>query len=378
MAELAAGLGFGWSAVQNVFFVMDLADRIKPVVPEEAKTAVKIVLGSGSGTTTAGGPAPHVALWDDNGSRIGQYTPGKKDKIDQGSVKDIVIDHTQTVPKYSQADPQYVMVSLNSDDAICISVIAVANKKIDGTFLGDIGAKCGQTWFESENPVGNKDEKPKCVWLDGNHDNGINARALSFHLRDLAPVDAKLAQYKDNPDTLCKSTPRYSFWGDLLPNGIPPFFDPPLKYNDGNGGDVDLSLVLDDPNMPWDKSATMHPTKGPKRRMRRDGQALGKRNVSMNRDPSHLIISEHDNSDVRGICESETSYGWDIVSTKQKLFCDMEHKQLYPVCCEKVREKCFDVERRTLVGGLGVDKRDPEVARLRFERGYNSTAHWRM
>ncbi|KAL7628437.1 hypothetical protein AAE478_002640 [Parahypoxylon ruwenzoriense] len=370
---MASALGFAFDAA-GLLVPLALSDAFKPSVPSEAKTSVQIILGGGKRTSTAGGPAPHIALWDDDGNRIGQWHPGKKDKIDQNNVKNIVIEHSQTTPKYSQADPYYVMISQLSDDAICVAGITVANSKISGAFYGDTGYKCGQSWFASENRIGSDFQAPRCVWLDGNHDNGINARALSFHLNDMQPNDDKLEQYYENLDTLCKSTPRFSYWGNLLPDGIPPFFNPPLKYKGDNGADVDVSKVIDDPKHPWDKGAYLHPGKTNARR-RRDDTTVARR--SANHDISHLIVTDQD-TDVKEICESETSYGWDIISTQQNLFCDMEHKQLYPICGNGITTKCFDLEGKTLVGAPHLDARDEEVQKLRFGRSYNTTSHWKM
>ncbi|GKT58222.1 hypothetical protein ColTof4_12147 [Colletotrichum tofieldiae] len=366
-----AALGFAIDAA-GLFASLKLSGAFDQPTPSEAKTNVQIILGNGERTSTAGGPAPHIALWDDNGTRIGQWHPGKKDKIKQGDVKNIVIEHSQTRPKNSQADPYYVMLSQLDDDAICISAVLVANSKISGAFYGDTGYKCGQSWFASENRIGSEFEAPRCVWLDANHDHGINARAISFHLNDMQPNDDKMQQYYENLDTLCKSTPRFSFWGNLLPDAIPPFFKPRLKYKNGNGADEDLTKVLDDPNHPWDKGAYMAPQKvnQPKRRETRANHS------STNRDRSHLIISNQ-KTNVREICESETSYGWDIVSTRQNVFCDMEHKQLYPLCTNSVITKCFHLEQKTLVGTPGLNLRDEEVQKLRYGRSYNTTNVWK-
>jgi hypothetical protein len=61
-----------------------------------AFTAVKIVVGQGDGSM--GGNIPHIALWDDNGKRIGQYHAGKKHTKDEDGFDDIVIQHSQTTP----------------------------------------------------------------------------------------------------------------------------------------------------------------------------------------------------------------------------------------------------------------------------------------
>jgi hypothetical protein len=209
-----------------------------------------------------------------------------------------------------------------SNNAICISAISVVGQNIQGNFFGDIGYKCGMSWFPSDNAIGSDFTKPRCVWLDADHTNKINARALSFHVNDMVPNQDKTAQYQQNLDTLCKSTPRFSFWRDLLPNAIIPFFKPRLQYTGDNGADIDLDRVLDDPNQPYNKGASMHRRGMPKARR--------EENKGSNHDITQLIISESD--DAREVCEHPNSYGWDIVSKKQSLFCCMEHKQLYPLC----------------------------------------------
>ncbi|TRX93459.1 hypothetical protein FHL15_005734 [Xylaria flabelliformis] len=366
---MSSVLGFIFDAA-GVIVPLALSDAFKPHVPQEAKTNVQIIIGHGS--STAGGTVPHIALWDDDGNRIGQFHPDGDEKIGNGDVKTITIDHSQTVPKYSQADPYYVLVSQLSDDATCIAAITVANSKISGAFYGDTGYKCGQSWFASDNRIGSDFWKPKCVWLDANHDNGINARALSFHLNDMQANDAKLDEYYENLDALCKSTPRFSFWGNLLPDGIIPFFNPKLEYKDDNGADVDLSKVLDDPNHPFDKSVYLH--QGEKKASRARSAKTRRTPRGANHDPSHLIISDQD-TDVREICNHPNSYGWDIVSTQQGVFCDMEHKQLYPLCGGGIASNCFSLNSTTLIGEQTI-ARDESAMKLRFGRSYNTTAHW--
>ena len=306
-----------------------------------------------------------------DGHRIGQWHPGKKSYINQNYTGTVVIEHSQTEPKYSQADPYYIMLSQVNNDGLCISAISVSNTKISGLFWGDIGYKCGQTWFANTNRIGDTFRASKCVWLDADHENDINARAMSFHLNDIVFSDEKLEQYKEYPDTLCKSTPRFSFWGNLLPDGTPPFFQPPLRYKDDNGADEDMSRVLDDPEHPWDKGAWMIPQKV--NLFKRHKPKARPRNG--NKDPSHLIISDQQ-TNVQEICDSDTSYGWDIVSTRQGIFCDMEHHIAYPLCKGGHVTKCFDLENKTLVPARGLNLRDLEVQKLRFGRSYNTTDRW--
>jgi hypothetical protein len=276
------------------------------------------------------------------------------------------IPHKQTEPSMSQADPYYVMLSTMSNDAICISVISVMGQKIQGTFFGDTGYMCGMSWFPSDNAIGSDYSKPRCAWLDADHSAQINARAVSFHLNDMQPEPQKLAQYDENQDTLCKSSPRFSFWGNLLPDGVPPFFNPPLKYTGDNGADVDITKVLDDPENPVDKGKFL--------RRRRTANARRSQQRGSNHDTTRLIISDQ-NDNVREVCEHPNSYGWDIVSSKQGLFCCMEHKQLYPLCSASVTNKCFDLDVKTLRGGSDIHVE--EANHMRFGRLYNTTTHWK-
>lgn len=123
----------------------------------------------------------------------------------------------------------YVMLSQQEYDAICISSIQVSNGVISGTWYGNTGHMCGMDWFLSSRRLGESFVTPECVWLDADHTDGLKAKALSFHLNDMIASSDKLDMYTKNEDYICKSTPRFSWWGNLLPDGIIPFFTPPLQ-----------------------------------------------------------------------------------------------------------------------------------------------------
>ncbi|KAK1998297.1 hypothetical protein LX36DRAFT_681110 [Colletotrichum falcatum] len=145
-----------------------------------------------------------------------------------------------------------------------------------------------------------------------------------------------------------------------------------LKYKNGNGADENLTNVLDEHNHRWDKGAYMAPKKF--KRPKREARASSS---SANHDPSHLIMSNQQNTKARGICDSETSYGWEIVSTRQKVFCDMEHKQLYLLCTDSVTTECFHLDEKTLFGDPGLNLRGETVQELRYGRSYNTTNAWK-
>lgn len=368
---MASALGFIVNAA-GLFVPLGLELKSALQKPKEA-TSVQIIVGSGDSTT--GGSVPHIALWDNDGNRIGQYHPDDDDTIDEGDVKSITVEHSQTRPKYHQADPYYVMLSNLENNAICIAAIAVANQKISGTFYGDTGYTCGQSWYLSQNKIGSSFEKPRCVWLDSDHTNKINARALSFHLNDMAPSQDKLNEYADNKDTLCKSTPRFSIWGNLFPDGVIPFFEPPLEYfpdGDGEGADKDPKRVIDKHNQ-YNKGVYLN--QGEKRS--RSHQPRRSVNAtSANHNPEHLVITDHKEDNIKELCEHPNSYGWDIVSTYQELFCDMEDKQLYPLCSATIKDNCFDMSNKAIIPKAGLGARDQFSAYVPI-KNYTSEQHWK-
>lgn len=367
---MAGALGFILNAA-GILIPLGLQAKYSMSAPQQV-TSVQIIAGSGS---TSGGNVPHIALWDDDGNRIGQYNPGRKDKLKEGDAVTISVPNNENYN--TQADPYYVMLSNFENDAICIAAVTVSNQEISGTFFGDTGYLCGQSWFPSQNSIGSDFQKPKCVWLDGDHTNGINARALSFHLNDMAPDQDKLAEYQDMPDTLCRSTPRFSFWGNLLPDSEIPIFKPKLEYKvdsatGGQGADEDPQRVID--KYEYDKAVYMYQGPTAKRAVRAPPRGVQARGANHN--PGHLIITEHPHDDVREVCEHPNSYGWDIVSTVQNLYCDMEYKQLYPVCNgREFVDNCFDSVAKIIVPTGGVNATD-ELAAHVPRKAYTSQAYW--
>lgn len=365
---MAQALGFVLDAA-GVFIPLGFA--IADAIPDNrASTIIQIMTGNGNDThplNNGGGNVPHVALWNQDGKRLGQVNPGSKQKISQNNDPKegrIEVKYNQNGGDYE--DPGYIMLSQQEGDAICIASIQVSNGAISSTFYGDTGYSCGQSWFYSSREFGDKLVMPKCVWLDGDHTNGINAKALSWHLNDLVPTDDKIEMFNSNPDYLCKSTPRFSFWGDLLPDSMIPFFQPKLEYNrdsvsGGQGADKNPDRALD--KKVYDKSVQMYQGGSAKREERTatrpDVRARNLKRRGNNHNPSHLIVSEKHGHSARELCEHPNSYGYDFVSTTDGGYCDMETKRFYPVCdhVNDVTHTCFDVERRALVGTGGINAR---------------------
>ncbi|KXH40762.1 hypothetical protein CSIM01_08490 [Colletotrichum simmondsii] len=331
-------------AASTLVSVKLLVDASKPVANDPA-TLVTFTTGHHNDMTGAGGKIPHIALWDDFGKRIAQWHPGKNQKMASGADGD---RHGQIVVKHNQnggkgADPFYIMLSNHDDDAICISTITT----------------CGQSWYYSDRTLGETRFTTPCVWLDGDHTDGLNAKAMSFHLNDFAPTQSKIDLYTMYPEKgypyLCKSTPRFSFWGNLLPDGCIPFFDPPLKYTfDGadQGADEDPDIALD--KQTYDKSVYLRQgeRKISKRNNRSRTKKLSKRQGS-NMDLERLIITKIEGQTAREICEDPNSVGYDILSYSDNMYCDISEKRLYPLCSGGTTSSCFNASSVQLIGEAG-------------------------
>jgi hypothetical protein len=154
------------------------------------------------------------------------------------------IANDQTVPKGVPRQPEYISVVMKETDAICISYIFVSGNGAQWVWYGDLGWTCGADWYHNYFMVGGGTYAPRCVWIDQDHPNGLRFQGLSLHMPDFQSTDDRITEYNNNPDTLCKSSPRMKFWPSIVPDTVIPFFNPVLEYTDG-GADLDPSAVID-------------------------------------------------------------------------------------------------------------------------------------
>ncbi|KAF4786021.1 hypothetical protein HER10_EVM0012618 [Colletotrichum scovillei] len=374
-------LGFLFGINDRIYNLMWSHDKGIPTEHVD-HTLVTIMLGDESG---AGGHQPQMELYDDFGAMIGHRMTNDGDRIGKNNNLDdsiYKIEHNVHVDKMTT--PKYIVINQWSSDAICVSAIQVSNGKLSSVFYGDLGALCGQSWFFSRRRLDAKLMHPKCVWLDEDHTNGFNARAMSFHLNDMLGTPDKVKMYKENPqEYLCKSTPRFSFWYQLRPGANLPFFKPPLEYERDaitgqEGRDKDPQRAVD--KVKWDKMTDHDPQPIARRSMtaserRAKRKKLAKRQ-GRNPDITHLIITRAEEHAASLVCNSTTSYGHDVVSLHEKTYCDMTVKRLYNLCDNTFKEDCFDVERRTLIGHGGIGARGEISAVGNPQKRYETAAHW--
>lgn len=95
-----------------------------------------------------------------------------------------------------------------------------------------------------------------------------------------------------------------------------------------------------------------------------------------NPDITHLIITRAEEHAASLVCNSTTSYCHDVVFLHEKTYCDMTVKRLYNLCDDVLKESCFDVERRTLIGRGGINARGEISAVGIPQKRYKTAAHW--
>ncbi|OHF03852.1 hypothetical protein CORC01_00714 [Colletotrichum orchidophilum] len=374
-------LGFLFGINNKIYNLMWSHDKGIPTEHVDY-TLVTMMLGDENG---ASGHQPQMEIYADDGKLIGTRLTNRDDRIERNNDLDgsiYKIEHN--VHKDKMTTPKYIAINQWSSDAVCVSAIQVSNGKLSSVFYGDLGAYCGQSWFFSRRRLDEKLMHPKCVWLDEDHTVGFNARAISFHINDMLGTPDKVKMYQENSrDYLCKSTPRFSFWYQLRPGANLPIFNPPLEYERDaitgqEGRDKDPRRAIDKVN--WDKMAYHDPQPVRRRSLtaaerRAKREKLAKRQGT-NPDITHLIVTRAEEHAASLVCNSTTSYGHDVVSLREKTYCDMTVKRLYHLCDDIFRANCFDVERMILIGHGGINARGEVSAVGVPEKRYLTASQW--
>ncbi|KAA8642508.1 hypothetical protein EYZ11_011692 [Aspergillus tanneri] len=221
--------------------------------------------------------------------------------VNNGNLGEVKVDH--------ENQGAYTLFSAN-DDAICVAWVTTTWSDDRGgnkyAVSGDYGEACGGTWFESHMYTdSNKEHQPKCFWIDKN---GDQAKTV-FQVRWPAFSESEYDSNSDkDPKRLCNNID-FGFRDEKDPNSI--------NY--------------------WTSSKK----RSSPLRVR---QPIARPECVK----SELVVSEFDNHSAKRLCESHTSMGPDFAHIREGLFCDTEHKILYPFCNEKITNNCFDLETRSI------------------------------
>ncbi|KAL8789582.1 MAG: hypothetical protein Q9195_006759 [Heterodermia aff. obscurata] len=331
-------------------------------------TQVQIGIGAGTGGSdvNAGGSVPHVALWDQDGHRIGQYKGSANGHYKAGTANDVIVKNNQNGNK--KASPHYLSLVAFEHDGICVSMVAVSGNGVNWGWTGDLAKMCGNAdWYPSSYILGDGTSTPSCIWIDSDHTNGIHGAGFSLHMPDFAATDGRRDQLSNNLDTNCKSAPRMTFWYDILPDDEIPFFNPPLNYTE-NGADKDPQKVIT-------RQSDLYPS-DPK--LRKRSRHLIKRDSNLK--PEHLVISDLPSHSAKEVCEDPNSLGWDFVSTVEGTYCDISAREWWYLCSDEMPTGCFDLERQEMRGNApghkGLQQRDILSGREFPVKSYQTSDHW--
>ncbi|KAL8705965.1 MAG: hypothetical protein Q9201_000959 [Fulgogasparrea decipioides] len=376
----------------------------------EVYTSVKIGSGLQLANETdfgTGGNTPNIALWDGQGHRIGRYGALNDEKILDGTISDnIKVQHDDTEPANLRKKPEYMLLSMNHDDAICINFISVTDPNDDKqAWYGDVGFSCGANWYQSRYPIGEKNYMPRCTWLDKNHSKNLKHRGIGIHLPDFAASDERAKQYQDVHDSMCKSQPRFWLYPDIKPDDTIPVFFPPLDYN-SDLTDKDTEKVINNKGYPAGNPKMVIPPGSHKhKRSSLEPEPPVRRrwtNPPDSQFQGELVMSSHESHSAKELCEHDNSAGPDFVSFHENVFCDMSTKKMWPLCAspEKTKEQqaaqsgdpiqevqvkqepaedkgqqvqfaCFDTETKSM-RGAGPHKRDSSIP----VKQYHKAEHW--
>ncbi|KAM0717907.1 hypothetical protein Q7P37_006239 [Cladosporium fusiforme] len=269
-------------------------------------TAVTVKAGISSVNDDVGGFGGQVNAvygYDQFNAYLGKSSGAK---VKEGDVNDFIID--QGSPG-TQA--QYVSLA-NGNDGTCITWVAVANKdgKGGGAWTGDIGYQCGQRWHAGGQVAGTyksgdregEDWEPYCTWIDKDFTDDTKSAAFKFNVRA---------------------------YGDKVEDTV------------GNDVGCDSTIWSEDSDAIADEPAK-------KRSMPERPQWIIERLIT-----TALI----NGTTAEELCTSSTSWGPDYIGSDRK-FCDMDQKELLPLCEIEEVEGCVDfddtdlsIKKRSTVAG---------------------------
>ena len=402
--------------------VVGMGMMVESMLPDqnEDETVVRISVGMTSEEVDdTKGNTPGISLYDIMGRSIGSTSPHKNAILD-GSFEDIKVPFDDGVGK---KPTEYISLVNGGDDAICIAYIALTQP--DGTkkaWYGDIGKTCGADWYHSVSKTGDDDYRPNCIWIDRNHSNKLRFQGFGLHINDFAATKERAAQYSENKDLMCAAPPRFKMYEQMNDKDYIPFFSPPLEY-------VTTELTDKDPKAVLDKSRWVMPKEGPNiKKSTIDGdppKMIRKRyqqpHSQFNDQPyfqqsiassgfaqpsarptgwpvvgnhtngtetsntlhhgrpsifaSRLVISKGKTHSAMELCMSPSSKGPDFVSWEEKKFCDMENKQIWPLCGDSTTSACFD-EKAYKIKPAKLKERDLSPESLPPRKSYHKVEHW--
>jgi len=367
----------GANIIGGIFGAVGLYEFIKGLVPSPPKgvTNVGVAVGQTADNPEKDDPynlagnIPAISVYSVAGNLVASSKGDKKKTWKAGSKNSVSMENNAG---QDSVGSEYISVVATGTNAICISAVGLKNPNDEVSYgwFSDVGVSCGMQFHWSETVVGNagtQGYRPNCVWITGpDSKNDVKTQGFSMHIIDFSKVTEAQAQaYNNNFNLMCDSAPRFSAWTTMLPDISPPVFIPSLRYN-ADGTDLDASKVLvpgvdktDYGHITIDKTGQpIHPVRLPTPEnpvippdhpsKRSEMKMSSIRPKSMHHT---LISSRHPEHSAKHLCDNANSWGPDVVSETEGLFCDMDKKQLWPLCKKKSQMSCFNTETNMMRGG---------------------------
>jgi hypothetical protein len=371
------------AAISIVLGVAMMIPMIKDMLPirEPLVTTIRIYAGTGTDTN---GNAPNAAAFDLDGNLIGSEKGG--DQVTKGAPYDYKIKMKADGRNGAAAQTHYISLSQAGVDAICIAGISVTDPSdIQFAWYGDVAEFCGAPWYASQTILSSKDMyMPKCVWIDGDATNGIKTKGISLHLPSFIATDERAESMTKDKDLWCNVAPRLKFYDDLSRESAVPVFKPYPEFEPTTLLDKDPAATKDSKN--WFTPEWALDKKGRKKDKRSIDDLdevsvngthaelqAGQRKVNFQ---GQLNKSGNQWHSAKELCESSTSMGPDFVSTKEGVFCDMDHKRAWPLCSATITNGCFDNDNNKMVGGKKNSRRDDLTGDRIIHKRYDNVNNW--
>ncbi|KAI1405520.1 hypothetical protein F4819DRAFT_482490 [Hypoxylon fuscum] len=288
--------------------------------------------------SNAGGNLPDIRIWEENGDFI-EIQMNDHNKCEDGSVV------CSSAIEEVEVQPTYTLFTANND-AMCIAYATVnfpGDTSKYATTLGAWAKTCsenyegrGGSWYWSDIYVQPKDGgsfKTECAWIDLDGDQpttGISLHWPDFDGSEGIPSGVDLEHFctnnhvlefhtEEDPRTISRLTRKRNIFSR----------DPSIGYA----------------TTPADAMV----------KRQKSNEAKAKRTTSKH--ARSLVKSTSEDHTAEDLCEAKNSAGPSFVSFKDRQFCHMETKTLYPFCEDVTAGACFDNGTNT-VKALGNAKRE--------------------
>jgi len=109
--------------------------------------------------------------------------------------------------------------------------------------------------------------------------------------------------------------------------------------------------------------------------VRRDGRRfLRARSIEHEKCYHEIVVHSLDDIDVEALCESESSWGPDMVSLKQGKYCDMCEHELYDICKSRTQLGCWDLGKKKL--RVAKHQKRSDGSSYPGEKAFAYVMHW--